>query len=348
MLPIVRPFLPASTIVVLIFTLAVPSKAQTPRGAGAGEIIIQENASNQQAHSTSDRQTKLSVPGQSIPIKPVHTGKGRQTIFSKLESIRFDSIAFDNLPLGEVVKTLTRRTKNLDPENLGINFIVIPSLNNLTANQAQDGPAIANGPTPAPIASSGEVIDLNALAINLVAPLEDIRLLDVLEILTKIAPIRYSVEDYGVIFRLKTREDFLYVRTFKVDPNTFMQGLESVTGFPFGSAGAGGAGTAQGGGQNGGILTLPRVSVAPTAQGSGGGAGAGGAGGISGVTRPVLRSAASGTVIGYFNSLGLNLTPPKGVSFDDRSGTLVVRATTQDLETISSALELLSGPQVAR
>src|SRR5262249_39981490 len=139
--------------------------------------------------------------------------------------------------------------------------------------------------------------------IKLNPPLTDVRLADVLDAIIKVAdrPIKYSVEDYAIVFSLKTREASpLYVRTFKVDPNTFEQGLESVIGFPFGdivqsssggtSGGGGGCGFGGGGGgglgggglggQGGGILTVPRVSLA--GGGIGGGGGFGGGGGIGG------------------------------------------------------------------
>jgi hypothetical protein len=260
----------------------------------------------------------------------IYTTIGRQNIFNKLARIRFDTISFDNLPLGEVVRFLGERARALDPEHRGINIVVLPSRNVGAASLTQANPGAPNPASP------GEPIDVNALPINLPAPLEDIRLLDVLDVLTKIAPIRFSLEDYAVVFRLKaTESDSLYVRTYKVDPNTFMQGMESVVGFPFGS-GVGGAGAGQGG-LGGGILTIPRVSVAPSPGAVGGGTL--GVGGISGVTRPALKSGPSGAVIGYFSSLGVDLTPPKSAFFNDREGSLVVRATAQDLDTISAVLE---------
>ena len=284
------------------------------------------------------------------PTNQIERAKGlsgtrsRQNIFNKLDRIRFDSISFDNLPLAEVVRFLGDRTRRLDPEHRGVNFVILPSRNYEPVVQAPASQATPNVTTASPAASGGEPLDVNAIPINLAAPLDDIRLVDLLEVLTKIAPIRYSVEDYAVVFRLKTTEsDFLFVRSYKIDPNTFMEGMENVVGFPFGNLGAGGAGGGQGA-QGGGILTVPRVSVAPTVGATGVGPGAVGAGGITGVTRPTLKTGASTAVVGYFNNLGVDLSPPKSVFFNDREGTLVVRATTQDLDTISAALEQIRPP----
>jgi len=61
--------------------------------------------------------------------------------------------------------------------------------------------------------------------------LTDVRLADVLDAIVLVAdhPIKYSVQDYAVVFSAKGPEPVpLETRTFKIDPNTFVQGLESV------------------------------------------------------------------------------------------------------------------------
>ena len=52
---------------------------------------------------------------------------------------------------------------------------------------------------PAPPA---EQVDLSAIAIKINPPLNDVRLVDVLDAVVKVAdrPIKYSMEDYGVVF----------------------------------------------------------------------------------------------------------------------------------------------------
>ena len=50
----------------------------------------------------------------------------------------------------------------------------------------------------------------------------------------------------------------------------------------------------------------------------------------------------------FFTTLGLNLDPPKSIFFNDRLGVLFVRATSQDLDTIEKAIQVLNmtPPQV--
>ncbi|HWQ92445.1 MAG TPA: hypothetical protein VN673_12305, partial [Clostridia bacterium] len=44
----------------------------------------------------------------------------------------------------------------------------------------------------------------------------------------------------------------------------------------------------------------------------------------------------------FFMSMGVDLNPPKSVFFNDREGTLIVRATQQDIDTIESAVQVLN------
>jgi hypothetical protein len=117
-----------------------------------------------------------------------------------------------------------------------------------------------------------EVEDISAIPIKLSPALNDVRLADVLDAIVKVAnkPLKYSIEDYAIVFSHKAQEaQPLFNRTFKIDPNTFSQGLQNVGSIEFGgSGGSGGYGGGGGGGGYGG--------------GGGGGYGGGGGGGYGG------------------------------------------------------------------
>src|SRR5204863_6924063 len=144
---------------------------------------------------------------------------------------------------------------------------------NVVAAAAQTQLDVNGQPIPVP---APEPIDMPSVTVRITPPLRNVRLADVLEAITKVAdkPIRYSIEEYAVIFSQKPPEAAqLETRTFKIDPNTFMQGLESVGIFPLGSlvqsttggGGGGGAGLGGGGGGGGlgggqgGVFDIPRV-----------------------------------------------------------------------------------------
>jgi general secretion pathway protein D len=222
---------------------------------------------------------------------------------------------------------------------------------------------------------------MGAISIKINPPLTDIRLADVLDAIVKVAdrPIKYSIEDYAIIFSLKGRETIpLYVRTFKVDPNTFYQGLQGVGAFVFGessnvgqnTSSGSGFGGASGGGGTGGQqnqnsisgAVISRVQVAPggvTGGRSGGGGqqqggttGGGGGGGLKFITTTNNMMDVSDAARNYFQGLGVDLdpirNPGKALFFNDRQGMLVVRATLQDLDIIEAAIQILNivPPQV--
>ncbi|TAL01026.1 MAG: hypothetical protein EPO07_08910 [Verrucomicrobia bacterium] len=309
----------------------------------------------------------LPTPNAYAQTNLIHTSKGRQAIVSKLDRIRMDNVSFTGLPLGEVVKVLSDEARKRDPEKRGVNFIINP---NVEAGAFATAAAPQIGPDGQPLPQAPvEAVDVNGISIKLDPPLNDVRLVDVLDAITKVSdrPIKYSIEDYAVVFAAKGAEpQRLETRKFKVDPNTFYSGLEQVGAFAFGdvSTGTGGGGGGGGGGRGGGgggqgssdtTTLVPRVNVAggSTQGGGGGGRGGGGGGGQGGgglrfITTTNHMEEVSAAVRNYFITLGVDLAPPKSVFFNDRQGTLVVKATPEDLDTIEVAVQALNivPPQV--
>lgn len=307
----------------------------------------------------------LPVPNPMASTNLVYTTPGRQRILNKLQRIKLNEVSYD-LPLTEVLKLLKEESRKRDPDQIGINFMV-----NSHSDAAGGGflPTDTTGAAAAGVAAVGSAsptVDLSQTTIKIAPPLNDVTMAEVLDAIMKVSdtPIRFSVEDYAVVFSPKPAEPVaLYTRVFRVDPNTFIQGLQNVTAINlnFGTATSGGAGGGGGGGigQGGGGGTgggqssqgvnIPLVQIAPVSQGQGGGGGAlqqGGAGGQIGlnfVTRTNQTLVENQIVLQYFLLAGVNLNDPgKHVFFNDRTGLLMVRASAQDLDTIETAVEVLN------
>ena len=139
------------------------------------------------------------------PNPPPAAGSGRQVISGKLERIRLDTVHYDGLPLGEVVINLRDEARKRDPEKKGINFMINPNPPADYAPGVAPGPGPDGSPLPAP---PQEAVDISAIAVKINPPLNDVRLVDVLDAVVKVAdhPIKYSVEDYGVVFSLQGPE----------------------------------------------------------------------------------------------------------------------------------------------
>ena len=217
-------------------------------------------------------------------------------------------------------------------------------------------------------------------------PLRDVTLRQALDALVKVAdrPIKYSVEEYAIVFSLRAPESpALHTRFFRIDPNTFMQGIQGVSSFSFGQGQGGGGGGGggggrgggrgggggggQGGGQNGqsqGGAAYVGVSLAAQAQGAGGqgaqpqqaarqpgqaGTPNLGGAGINFVTTVTSSEQMQLVARQFFTTAGVDFNAPgKQLVFNDRLGQLMVRASLQDLDIIEQAVQVLNmaPPQV--
>ena len=83
----------------------------------------------------------LPVPNPMVTNNLIYTSRGRQNIFSKLDRIRLDTVAYDSLPLSEVVRTLNDEIRRRDPERRGINFLIDPHQETIAATPVTTVPS---------------------------------------------------------------------------------------------------------------------------------------------------------------------------------------------------------------
>ena len=244
---------------------------------------------------------------------PVRTSKARLKIYEKLDNIRVDKVKFDYQPLSQVLDVIYKDIKNRDPERTGINFVI-----STTAVPAPSA-ALAVDPTVGlPVAGAvvSDESDIGAATIKIDPPLSGPTLHQLLDILTKVSdrPIKYSVEDWGVLFSARSTNEtpVLHTRWYKVDPNRFMENL------------------------NGG--TADRKSFTNRTAKAG----------ADFLTQMTPQDVVITDVRRYFGLAGVDLQPPKSVVFNDRLGMLMVRATLPDLDLIEQAVQVLNWipPQV--
>jgi beta-lactamase regulating signal transducer with metallopeptidase domain len=173
-----------------------------------------------------------------LPANTVRSsGPAAPTKTEKLDQIVIEEVFFDGLPLSEVAKHLSQKSRELDPEKRGINVII----SNLPLSQAS---AAIDPTTGAPV-PAGEPIALYNVIVKFNLPLRNVRFRDVLDAITRVAdvPLQYAIENWGVVFSRKPLEDFqspfagagetmppLEVRTFRVDQAALVKGLEEAFG----------------------------------------------------------------------------------------------------------------------
>ena len=317
----------------------------------------------------------------------VYTGTGRQQLQRKLNGIILERYEVPgDLELSEVIKDLHRIARDRDVDKTGINFIISSVLDRpgpppLTATGF---PGAVDPLTGAPIAPVGgdTPVRIEDYKVTIDPALSNVRLVDVLDAIVRVAKppeggnqnvgLKYSIEEYAIVFSQRAAEtEQLYTKTFRVDPNTFVQGLDAVflTANPFATLPVGGdtqgggaqqtAGQTAGGVGPGGLFSFAGSIPGQQATGGGGGGQTAG-GGIIGVTMTNSMSTIQDTVRNFFiaagvdfntNALaqqggagagGLPVPPQKAIFFNDRTGVLMVRATLKDLDLIENALQALN------
>jgi beta-lactamase regulating signal transducer with metallopeptidase domain len=145
-------------------------------------------------------------------------------------------------------------------------------------------------------------VDITNILVSLGAE-ANVRLADALDGIVRGSsqPLKYSIENYGIIFAPKGNEPPpLFIRKFRVNPDTLVDGLKSVG-------------------------TLDQSWPETAARDSG----------------RDMRTRVQTALIQYFNQVGANLAPDTGKSvyFNDGEGTLLVRATVQDLDLVEAVIE---------
>jgi general secretion pathway protein D len=141
----------------------------------------------------------------------------RVLITRKLNSIIIDKVNFEKLDIAAVIQFLQSKSKELDPDHQGINFVLRLTADTPVPAETAPGAAPAPPPAGAPAPSAPPTIR-REVSITL----ENVPLSDVLNYITQQTNLKFSVEDYAVYLRPSIDEgETLTVRTFLVPPNFF-------------------------------------------------------------------------------------------------------------------------------
>ena len=187
---------------------------------------------------------ELEVPNSLANISPtnsypdeIYTGPGRMRIHRVLHNLRFDRFPItgsaEGISLRELVNELHDAVIELDDS---VNFL-IDSNTGVMSQPSFTDPSLGGDPND-PFGGGGfqqqeqEEVDIGLeVQITIDPPLRHVTLFQVLEIMKELSnlPIGYSIKDYGIMFSHQPVEGpRLENRTYRVDPDTFMQGLQSV------------------------------------------------------------------------------------------------------------------------
>src|SRR6266496_4048199 len=182
--------------IMAFYYLTLIEEARYSQGARAREISVKnKNVEVEKAWLSPTQREALPVPNPFATTNLVHTGPGRQAIQSKLHRIILNEVLLDGVALPQVLDYFSEEALKRDPDKEGINFLINPNVVAAAAQTAIDPTTGQPITLPPP-----EALDMNSVIVRV--KLKNVRQTDALEAVTKVAdkPIRYSIEEYAVIF----------------------------------------------------------------------------------------------------------------------------------------------------
>jgi len=181
-----------------------PSTPEIPSDAIRGRygLRAQPPAADNDADAT--RAEDLFRERYGLRVPPESSGRPRQPargskIEAKLKQIVLPEITFDGLPLGEVLKILSDKSIQLDPDKTGVNFLINPNVPPVVR------PGVVDPTTGLPMAAPAAPVDLASVMVKFNLPLRNVTMKDVLDAIVIVAdhPIQYTLEDYAVVVSAK-------------------------------------------------------------------------------------------------------------------------------------------------
>ena len=144
----------------------------------------------------------IARPAPTIPGKPVRRAERLargSKLEAKLKQIVLPEVAFDGLPLSEVLRFLSDESIKRDPDETGVNFLINPNFHPVTLTGKVD-PI-----TGLPVAAAPEQFDLATVIVKFNLLLRHVTMKNVLDAIVTVAdhPIEYALEDYAVVFSAK-------------------------------------------------------------------------------------------------------------------------------------------------
>jgi general secretion pathway protein D len=199
------------------------------RAAGFRHEEYEQAAMEQLNHKWAEDISPDIVSGPEEYNEGASKSSNRALINHKLSSIIIDKVNFEKLDIAAVIQFLQQKSKELDPDHQGINFVL--RLTSNTTPPADATPAAGGAAAPAPAAGEAPPTDTaHSIHREVSITLTDVPLSEVLSYVLQQTNLQSSVEDYAVYLRPSIDEgETLTVRTFLVPPNFFPGGGLHVT-----------------------------------------------------------------------------------------------------------------------
>jgi beta-lactamase regulating signal transducer with metallopeptidase domain/biopolymer transport protein ExbD len=229
----------------------------------------------------------------------------RPLLLKKLENLIIPefSVRTDE-KLANVIRDLSELAKKVDPQVRGINFLISSGTDDSSGNPSVSKSKETPKQTP-----------LEDYLVKIDPALRNVSLAQIVQAIAKVArspgeddrKLDLRIEDYAVVFAIKSEQESLYARTYKVDPRTFESDIRNVL-------------TSRD--LTGTVVPEPTLQEA--------------------LVKFFALAGVQFNAAPLTDSSGKSAPPQKAIFYNDRSGVLFVRATLRELEIVESALHALS------
>jgi general secretion pathway protein D len=228
----------------------------------------------------------------------------QQSIAKKLNEIIIPEVNYREAVVSDVITFLSDESRTLDPEKVGVNFVLSSGIATPPVPKAAPAPAAAPAaPGPeaaAPAAPTAEASESFGQKITL--SLRNVPLIDALKYVTTLAGLKYRIEPSAVIILpLDAPEGEMVTRSYPVTPGVFKTIGGAATTAASTPSGAVGSYRAIGG----------EAAVAPVE---------------------------TNDVQGIFRSAGVPFPPGSSLVFNSRTSTIITRNTPENLEIFERVL----------
>lgn len=264
---------------------------------------------------------EIQAPKSQLPTAVDREAARQAALTEKLNKIVIPEVNYREAVVSDVITFLSEESRRLDPEKAGVNIVLSAGVAAPSSTPtAAPTPPAAGGAAEAPTgtAPGGEGLEGRKITLSL----RNVPLIDALKYVTTLADLKYRIEPSAVIvLPTNAPSGDMITRSYPVNPGVFLPMM---------------------------VLTNRGSAQQQTVQTGGGGAGAA-------ASAPLIQAGpsfalpdtgiaidSSNQVKQIFMNAGVEFPPGSAFFYYDRTSTIVIRNTPENLETFDRVLAVLN------
>ncbi|HUJ10050.1 MAG TPA: tetratricopeptide repeat protein [Verrucomicrobiae bacterium] len=264
---------------------------------------------------------EIQAPKHELPATVDREAARQAALTEKLNKIIIPEVNYREAVVSDVITFLSEESRRLDPDRVGVNIVLSAGVS---------APAVAPTPTPTPPAAGGaaenpplpptgaETQEGRKITLSL----RDVPLIDALKYVTTLADLKYRIDPSAVIvLPTNAPSGDMITRSYPVNPGVFIPMMVLT------NRGSAQQQTVQtGGGGSGATASAPLVQAGPSTV----------------LPDTSIAVDSSNQIKQIFMNAGVDFPPGSAFFYYDRTSTIVIRNTPENLETFDRVLSVLN------